>query len=96
MTASCDPLAIWRNWADDVTGQALDSGYFLAREWPAETPAVLRRFHAVTESRGRRRERLRWRSRPSARVPVERPTSGGGCSRRGTAARSPRPRDGSR
>jgi len=53
MTAWCDPLAIWRNWADDVTGQALNSGHFLAEERPAETPAALRRFHAVTESTGR-------------------------------------------
>jgi haloacetate dehalogenase len=52
MTASCDPLAIWRNWADGVTGQALDSGHFLPEERPAETPAALHRFHAVTESTG--------------------------------------------
>jgi hypothetical protein len=71
MTASCDPLAIWRKRADDVTGQAVDSGHFVPEERPAETPAALRRFHAVTESTGRRRERLRRLSRPSARVPVD-------------------------
>lgn len=41
-----DPLEIWRGWADDVTGGALDSGHFLAEEKPAETLAALRRFHA--------------------------------------------------
>ncbi|GAA1306405.1 alpha/beta fold hydrolase [Pseudonocardia xinjiangensis] len=40
-----DPLTIWRGWADDVTGDALDSGHFLAEEKPAETLAALRRFH---------------------------------------------------
>ncbi|WP_455566434.1 alpha/beta fold hydrolase [Nonomuraea angiospora] len=29
-----DPLAIWRTWADDVTGQAIDSGHHVAEEAP--------------------------------------------------------------
>jgi haloacetate dehalogenase len=40
-----DTLAVWREWADDVTGEALDCGHFLAEEEPAETLAAIRRFH---------------------------------------------------
>ncbi|WP_436839201.1 alpha/beta fold hydrolase [Nonomuraea angiospora] len=29
-----DPLAIWRTWADDVTGQVIDSGHHMAEEAP--------------------------------------------------------------
>jgi len=39
-----DPLAIWRDWADDVTGQAIDAGHFIPEERPAETLAALRAF----------------------------------------------------
>jgi haloacetate dehalogenase len=42
-----DPLAIWRDWADDVTGRALDCGHFLIEEAPEETCAALRRFHGA-------------------------------------------------
>jgi haloacetate dehalogenase len=45
LAAWYDPLDIWRDWANDVTGQALDSGHFLAEEKPLETLAALRRFH---------------------------------------------------
>jgi haloacetate dehalogenase len=41
-----DTLAVWREWADDVTGEALDCGHFLMEEAPDETLAALRRFHA--------------------------------------------------
>jgi len=40
-----DTLAVWRGWADDVTGAALDCGHFLAEEMPAETLAALLAFH---------------------------------------------------
>ena len=40
-----DVLAVWRDWADDVTGRALDCGHFLAEERPAQTAAALRAFH---------------------------------------------------
>lgn len=40
-----DPLAVWRDWADDVTGRGLDGGHFLPEENPAETLAALRAFH---------------------------------------------------
>ena len=39
-----DVLAIWRAWADDVRGRALDCGHYLAEEAPDETAAELRAF----------------------------------------------------
>jgi haloacetate dehalogenase len=39
-----DPLAVWRAWADDVQGRALDCGHFLPEEAPDETAAELLRF----------------------------------------------------
>ncbi len=41
-----DVLAIWREWADDLRGRALDCGHFLAEEAPEETAAELRAFFA--------------------------------------------------
>jgi haloacetate dehalogenase len=35
------PLAIWKNWAKDVTGKAIDSGHFLAEENPDATARAL-------------------------------------------------------
>ena len=42
-----DTLAVWREWADDVTGEALDCGHFMAEEKPEETARAIRRFHAA-------------------------------------------------
>ena len=42
-----DPLAIWRDWADDVTGSAVDSGHFLVEEEPAVVLEALRTFHSA-------------------------------------------------
>jgi haloacetate dehalogenase len=39
-----DVLEIWRGWADDVRGRALDCGHFLAEEAPDETCAELLAF----------------------------------------------------
>jgi len=39
-----DPLAVWRDWADDVRGRALDCGHFLPEEAPDETAAELLAF----------------------------------------------------
>lgn len=39
-----DVLGIWRDWADDVRGHALDCGHYLAEEKPAETAAALAGF----------------------------------------------------
>ena len=41
-----DPLAIWRDWADDVRGQPVDCGYHIAEEAPAELAALLAGFFA--------------------------------------------------
>lgn len=41
-----DVLAVWRDWADDVRGRALDCGHFLAEEAPDETYAELYPFLA--------------------------------------------------
>jgi haloacetate dehalogenase len=40
------PLAIWREWADNVEGQTIDSGHFLAEENPQATAAALLAFFA--------------------------------------------------
>jgi haloacetate dehalogenase len=37
-------LAIWRTWAGDVSGRALDSGHYAPEERPEETVAELRAF----------------------------------------------------
>jgi haloacetate dehalogenase len=42
-----DVLAVWRDWADDVQGGALDSGHHLALEAPDETYAELRAFFSA-------------------------------------------------
>lgn len=42
-----DALAVWREWADDVRGAALDCGHFLPEEAPEETYAALRAFFAA-------------------------------------------------
>lgn len=39
-----DVLAVWRRFADDVTGTALPAGHFLAEEVPDRTVALLRGF----------------------------------------------------
>jgi haloacetate dehalogenase len=39
-----DPLAIWREWADDVRGEAMACGHFLPEEAPAATARLLRGF----------------------------------------------------
>ena len=41
-----DVLAIWRDWANVVEGQAIDSGHYLAEEAPDETLAALKPFLA--------------------------------------------------
>jgi len=39
-----DPLAVWRQWAADVSGGPLPCGHFLAEEAPDETGDALRTF----------------------------------------------------
>lgn len=42
--SSGDVLAIWRDWAEDVRGEAIESGHFLVEEAPDETLRALRDF----------------------------------------------------
>jgi haloacetate dehalogenase len=44
------PLALWRLWASDVQGHALNAGHFFPEEVPDETAAALRAFCAVPGS----------------------------------------------
>ncbi len=39
-----DPLEVWRAWAPDVRGHAIDCGHFIPEEKPAETVAAFRDF----------------------------------------------------
>jgi haloacetate dehalogenase len=41
-----DPLAIWRAWADDLRGVAIESGHHMAEEAPHELAAALLPFFA--------------------------------------------------
>jgi haloacetate dehalogenase len=45
-----DVLGIWREWADDVSGRAIDAGHYLAEERPDDVLAELRCFFATTRS----------------------------------------------
>src|SRR4051812_9660768 len=48
-----DVLEVWRPWAPDVRGRAIDAGHFLAEDRPGETAAELRTFLAGVSSRAR-------------------------------------------
>jgi haloacetate dehalogenase len=43
------PLALWRAWADDVQGHALDAGHFFPEELPDETAEALNRFVTIAD-----------------------------------------------
>lgn len=43
-TSVDDPLAVWRNWCDDVSGKALECGHFLPEEAPEATGEALLSF----------------------------------------------------
>jgi haloacetate dehalogenase len=43
-----DVLGIWRAWAGDVSGRALDAGHYVPEERPEETVAELRAFFGTT------------------------------------------------
>ena len=45
-----DVLEIWRDWADDVQGRAVDAGHYLVEERPDEVLADLRAFFPTTGS----------------------------------------------
>lgn len=42
------PLALWRDWGDDVQGGPLNAGHFFPEEIPNETADALGRFFAAT------------------------------------------------
>jgi haloacetate dehalogenase len=42
-----DVVEIWRGWADDARGRAIDCGHYLPEEAPEETYAELRAFFAT-------------------------------------------------
>lgn len=44
-----DPVAIWRDWADNIQGASIDSGHYLAEEAPDETYARLHTFFTSVE-----------------------------------------------
>jgi haloacetate dehalogenase len=39
-----DPVAIWRDWADDVSGMPIESGHHMAEEAPEAVAAAIRNF----------------------------------------------------
>ena len=41
------PLGIWREWADDVSGRAIEGGHFFPEEKPAEVAETLAAFFAA-------------------------------------------------
>lgn len=43
-SATSGPLDTWRQWADNVEGQGIDAGHFIAEENPAATLAALMPF----------------------------------------------------
>jgi haloacetate dehalogenase len=45
-----DPVAIWREWADDVRGATIDSGHHMAEEAPDQLAAVLADFFSGSAS----------------------------------------------
>ncbi len=49
-----DVLEVWRRWAPDVQGEAVDAGHFLAEERPRETAASLGSFFAPEQRAPRR------------------------------------------
>jgi len=49
--AQTGPLALWRKWADDVQGQAINGGHFFPEQSPDETAALLRSFFTAVPTR---------------------------------------------
>jgi haloacetate dehalogenase len=46
------PLALWRAWAGDVQGHAIEGGHFFPEEAPGPTAESLRRFFLAPEGMG--------------------------------------------
>jgi haloacetate dehalogenase len=45
-----DPVAVWRGWADDLRGHALDSGHHMVEEVPELLAAEIERFLVSTHA----------------------------------------------
>jgi haloacetate dehalogenase len=39
-----DPLTIWHEWADNISGHSIDSGHHMAEENPGQLVTALRQF----------------------------------------------------
>jgi haloacetate dehalogenase len=46
-----DVLEVWRGWADDVRGRAIDSGHYIPEEAPEETLSEIRAFFGEEDLR---------------------------------------------
>lgn len=44
VTGFGDPLVIWQNWCDNVSGKQLEASHFLMEELPLEVSALFRQF----------------------------------------------------
>jgi haloacetate dehalogenase len=44
------PIALWREWSDDVQGHPIDAGHFFPEEAPAQTADALRRFFGASDT----------------------------------------------
>jgi haloacetate dehalogenase len=44
--AGAKPLAIWKNWATQVTGESVEAGHFMREEAPEATQKAILRFLA--------------------------------------------------
>jgi haloacetate dehalogenase len=42
-----DVVEVWRGWAEEVSGRALECGHYLPEEAPGETYAELRAFFSI-------------------------------------------------
>ncbi|HZP76700.1 MAG TPA: alpha/beta hydrolase [Pseudolabrys sp.] len=47
------PLALWRDWAAEVEGKAVDGGHFFPEEYPEQTAAELDAFFAPAAASGK-------------------------------------------
>ena len=43
-----DPLAIWHDWADNISGHSIDSDHHMAEDNPSQLVDAIRRFRHPT------------------------------------------------
>jgi hypothetical protein len=68
-----DPVASWREWADDVRGGTIDSGHHTAAEAPTELAGALEAFVAEVSPVAWRRGRS-YRAKPDTSRAARAPT----------------------